>query len=91
MEGFGSFKAKASIKRKGAGTSFENRARYDQMLKEIERKEEREEAEKIKEQMGLNMNDDDIDTQNKSDASKEKANLTVDEIIKMKRQERKKR
>eukprot|EP00356_Strombidium_inclinatum_P007921 CAMPEP_0170482492 /NCGR_PEP_ID=MMETSP0208-20121228/2490_1 /TAXON_ID=197538 /ORGANISM="Strombidium inclinatum, Strain S3" /LENGTH=51 /DNA_ID=CAMNT_0010755337 /DNA_START=23 /DNA_END=178 /DNA_ORIENTATION=+ len=39
IDSFGSFKYKAKIRRKGAGSSISNRARYDQLEAEIDRKE----------------------------------------------------
>ena len=42
MSGFGSFNAKASIRRKGAGTSKSNMAYYDSLLAEAEYREAKE-------------------------------------------------
>ena len=42
MDGFGSFNAKASIRRKGAGSSRANMAYYDSLLAEAEYKEAKE-------------------------------------------------
>ena len=49
--GFGSFKSKASIRRKGAGMSSQDTARYTSMLAEAELREAREEAERINREM----------------------------------------
>ena len=39
IDGFGSFNAKATIRRKGAGSSKVNTTRYDDLLKEAEIRE----------------------------------------------------
>ena len=47
LDGFGSFNGKATIKRKGAGTSKQNKAYYDQLEREAEHKEAIEEQKKL--------------------------------------------
>ena len=39
LDGFGSFNGKANIRRKGAGTSKQNKAYYDQLEAEVENNE----------------------------------------------------
>ena len=45
LDGFGSFKGKHSIRRKGAGMAASNNLKYEQMIAEIDMKEALEEME----------------------------------------------
>ena len=66
LDGFGSFNGKASIRRKGAGSSKQNMAYYDQLLAEAEFKEAKEKKDKLLSELDLN-----DDSQSKSDPAKE--------------------
>ena len=47
MDGFGTFNAKASIRRKGAGSSRANMAYYDSLLAEAEYREAKENQDEL--------------------------------------------
>ena len=63
LDGFGSFNGKASIRRKGAGSSSQNKAYYDTLLAEAEYKEAKQTKDKLIEEL-------DPDSQEKSEVEK---------------------